>query len=147
MTSIGYRAFYECSGLTSVTMPSSVTSISSGAFDGCNDLLFDTETVPGVKLVDGWAVGVSGTLSGHWELLGVRGIANCAFGGCKELSSVTIYEGMTSISGGAFQYCSGLTNENGIRKIILFFSRLASRADLLHLADILPVAGRVLRRA
>ena len=36
VTSIGERAFYECSGLTSVTIPNSVTSIGSGAFYGCN---------------------------------------------------------------------------------------------------------------
>lgn len=35
VTSIGERAFYECSGLTSVTIPNSVTSIGSGAFYDC----------------------------------------------------------------------------------------------------------------
>ena len=35
VTSIGDRAFNDCTGLTSVTIPSSVTSISSYAFRGC----------------------------------------------------------------------------------------------------------------
>lgn len=35
VTSIGHRAFYYCIGLTSVTIPSSVTSIGSSAFSGC----------------------------------------------------------------------------------------------------------------
>lgn len=35
VTSIGDRAFYECSGLDSVTIPNSVTSIGSGAFQLC----------------------------------------------------------------------------------------------------------------
>ena len=32
VTSIGYRAFYECSSLTSVTIPNSVTSIGTSVF-------------------------------------------------------------------------------------------------------------------
>ena len=35
VTSIGVSAFYGCSGLTSVTIPNSVTSIGSGAFAFC----------------------------------------------------------------------------------------------------------------
>ena len=35
VTSIGYSAFYSCSGLTSVTIPNSVTSICHYAFYNC----------------------------------------------------------------------------------------------------------------
>ena len=38
VTSIGRSAFYECTGLTSVTIPNSVTSIGSSAFYGCYNL-------------------------------------------------------------------------------------------------------------
>ena len=38
VTSIGDRAFYECSGLTSVTIPNSVTSIGNSAFSNCHGL-------------------------------------------------------------------------------------------------------------
>ena len=38
VTSIGYWAFYKCSGLTSITIPNSVTSIGKSAFGGCQSL-------------------------------------------------------------------------------------------------------------
>ena len=38
VTSIGDDAFRDCSGLTNIQIPNSVTSIGSGAFDGCSGL-------------------------------------------------------------------------------------------------------------
>ena len=38
MTSIGIEAFYNCKGLTSITIPNSVTSIGDYAFADCNNI-------------------------------------------------------------------------------------------------------------
>ena len=78
VTSIGEFAFYECSGLTSVTIPNSVTSIGDGAFSGCSGLT--SVTIPN----------------------SVKSIGECAFYGCKSLTSVTIGNSVTSIGDNAF---------------------------------------------
>ena len=107
--SIGAYAFYDCRGLTSVTIPEGVTSIGSLAFEGCSGLT--TVTIPeGVTSIeDGVFSGCSGlTLVTIPE--GVTSIGSYAFDYCSELTSVTIPEGVTSIGFYAFFGCSGLTS-------------------------------------
>ena len=86
VTSIGEYAFYGCSGLTSLTIPSGVTSISEYAFYGCSGLT--SLTIPS----------------------SVTSIGNYAFDGCRGLTSLTIPSGVTSIGEWAFANCSGLTS-------------------------------------
>ena len=110
VTNIGDSAFSDCTGLANVTIPESVMRIGPEAFLYCNESLFDTTTVPGVKLVDGWAVENTESISGVLDLTGVRGIGDSAFSGCTGLASVTIPDSVTSIGAYAFDGCSGLTS-------------------------------------
>ncbi len=86
VTSIGQYAFYDCTGLTSVTIPNSVTSIGDLAFKGCSSLT--SVTIPN----------------------SVTSIGYRAFAECTGLTSVTIPNSVTSIGDGAFNGCSGLTS-------------------------------------
>ena len=107
VTSIGYCAFSDCSGLTSLTIPSGVTSIGGGAFWGCSGLT--SLTIPsGVASIDNHAFyGCSG-LTSLTIPSGVTEIGNDAFSDCSGLTCLTIPSGVTSIGDYAFQGCSGL---------------------------------------
>jgi len=52
VTNIGWRAFYSCTSLTSVTIPASVSSIGESAFDSCNGLtsVTGTFTIAGIPM-------------------------------------------------------------------------------------------------
>ncbi|MCL2104431.1 MAG: leucine-rich repeat protein, partial [Kiritimatiellaeota bacterium] len=76
---IADRAFYNCSGLTGVTIPSGVTSIGQQAFQGCSGLTGNL-TIPS----------------------GVTSIGSGAFYGCSGLTGVTIPSSVTSIGNQAF---------------------------------------------
>ena len=123
----------KLSGLTSVTIPNSVTSIGRSAFDGCTGLT--SVTIPNsVLYIDSFAfyetpwlnnqpngliyVGLlayeyKGTMPSGTNIVikdGTRGIASSAFCYCSGLTSVTIPNSVTAIGNEAFASCTGLTS-------------------------------------
>ena len=86
VTRIGDYAFYNCSGLTSLTLPSSVTSIGEFAFSYCSGLT--SLTIPS----------------------GVTSIGMSAFEYCSSLTSLTLPSSVNEIGIYAFHGCSGLTS-------------------------------------
>ena len=100
--------FSGCTGLTGITIPDSVTSI-SGCFKGCTGL---TEvTIPGSIKYTG-----SNTFSGCTGLKsvtllsGVTAIQDGAFSGCTGLKSIIMPDNITGIGNGAFSGCTGLVS-------------------------------------
>ena len=85
---IGDYAFSDCSGLTSVTIPNSVTTIRRYAFRKCSGLM--SMNIPN----------------------SVTNIEESAFSQCSSITSVTIPNSVTTIEDGAFSSCSGLTRVN-----------------------------------
>lgn len=101
-------AFANCSHVKSIRIPESVMSIGTDAFRGCGEAIYDTATIPGVKIVDGWAISTTGSLSGALDLTGCRGIADNAFSSGYNITSVTIPPSVKSIGRSAFDSCSAL---------------------------------------
>ena len=111
MTSIGQRAFRDCSGLTSIEIPNSVTSIGERAFQNCSGLT--SIVIPNsVTNIDGSAFyGCSGLTSIEIPN-SVTSIGDQTFSGCSGLTSIEIPNSVTSIGDYAFEGCSGLTSIN-----------------------------------
>ena len=86
VTSIGDGAFFDCSSLTSVTIPDRVKSIGSSAFSGCSSL--SSINIPN----------------------SVTSIGQSAFRGCTSLQSITIPDSVTHIGYWAFANCKQLEN-------------------------------------
>ena len=86
VTKIGCYALSSCIGLTSLTLPSSVTEIGEHAFLNCRGLT--NFTIPS----------------------GVTSIGTSAFFCCYGLISLTIPSSVTAIGNNAFNDCSGLTS-------------------------------------
>ena len=109
VTYIGERAFSMLPNVVKAVLPDSLEGIGAEAFLGCAEEIFDSESIPGVDLVDGWAVSSDETISGDLDLAGIRGIGDSAFSGCPLLTSVTIPDGARGIGALAFQGCVDLT--------------------------------------
>ena len=109
-TQLDFGAFSWCNGLTQILIPDTLTNLDTNVFYGCNAALFDTQTIPGVKLVDGWAVGYENGLCGDVDLTDARGVGASAFSMCSGMTSVIIGEGVTSLGAYAFECCDNFTN-------------------------------------
>jgi hypothetical protein len=109
VTSIGTNAFETCASLASVTIGNGVTTIGPDAFYDCTSLT--NVTIPGsvTNLGDGAFAGctslTSVTIPNSVTSIGVN-----AFSGCTSLANVTIGNGVTTIGADAFYDCTSLTN-------------------------------------
>ncbi len=83
---IGDYAFSDCSSLTSINLPDSVTSIGERAFSDCSSLT-------SINLPDG-----------------VTSIGNAAFWCCSRLKNIDLSDGLKEIGDYAFYNCNNLTN-------------------------------------
>ena len=134
VTIVGVWAFSSCPCIVSVRIGSGVTNIVAGwtAFAGCgewdqinvdtantaysseNGVLFDKNKTKLIKYPQGKAD------TSYAIPSSVKSIAEGAFYGCSNLTSITIPDGVTSIGDDTFSWCSsltGITIPNGVTSI------------------------------
>ena len=101
------RAFWSCSSLSEIVIPSSVTSIGDSAFSGCYSL--SEIVIPSsVTSIGDWAFSGCDSLSEIVIPSSVASIGDSAFSGCVSLSEIVIPSSVTSIGDSAFSWCSSL---------------------------------------
>ena len=125
LSAIRDYAFYGCTGLTDVVIPNSVTSIGLAAFDNCTSL--ESITLPFIgATVNGTENAHLGYIFGETDykkinsalpkaltsvtVTGNVSIPNYAFYECKNITSVSLFAGVTSIGESAFYGCDALSS-------------------------------------
>ena len=114
-----YGAFYNCTALTSIIIPNSVTNIGDDAFFNCNALA--SVTIPDSVISIGssafyYCSGLTSVIIGN----GVTNIGSSAFFNCSGLTRITIPGSVTTIGVRAFQSCGSLKSviiDNGVKYI------------------------------
>ena len=102
------NAFKSCMGLTSVSVPGSVTKIGQWAFAYCTALTTAT-LADGVTKLDEHAFHACEALTAIDIPNSVTEIGNIAFSGCKALTSAKLSDNITVIRQSTFQNCTSLT--------------------------------------
>ena len=106
---LGDYVFFDCSGLTSLTLPSSVTKIGCYALSNCIGLTSLTLPSSVTEIGEGAFLNCRG-LTNFTIPSGVTSIGHGAFFCCYGLISLTIPSSVTAIGSRAFNDCSGLTS-------------------------------------
>lgn len=107
VTNIGRNAFSNCVNLTTVNISYGVTSIGNSAFSHC--IALTTVTIPdSLVFIRNWAFNNCSKLADITIPDSVTTIGKFAFSNCTELSSIYIPDSVTHISENTFRYCNSL---------------------------------------
>ena len=108
LTEIAQYAFASCTGLTSISIPASVTDIINNAFENCTGLtsvsIGDGVTTIGSHAFSGCTSLKTCTItSREWTYIG-----ESCFSACSSLEAIDIPEGVTTIGDNTFNSCTSL---------------------------------------
>jgi len=109
VTAIADNAFFGCTSLTSISLPSSIRTIGNSAFQNCSNLR--SITLPSsITSIGGWAFQNCTSLDSITLPSSLTSIGNWAFFNCVSLTSMTIPASVRTIGDSAFSGCNNLTS-------------------------------------
>ena len=109
VTLLGEGCFWDCSGLTSITIPSSVTYMGINCFSGCSGLT-SIDLPSSVTALDYYFFSDCSSLTSITIPSSVTRLGIYCFSGCSGLTSITIPSSVTSLYESCFANCSSLTS-------------------------------------
>ena len=109
VTLLGDGCFWDCSGLTSITIPSSVTSLQINCFSGCSGLT-SIDLPSSITALDYYSFSDCISLTSITIPSSVTRLGIYCFSGCSGLTSITIPSSVTSLYESCFANCSSLTS-------------------------------------
>ena len=125
ITSIGQGAFFQCFELSEITIPSTVTTVGEQAFYNCQALqtvnITDLNKWLSIDFKDNYSTPMNNAsellLNGQLitgEVVIPENLTKIPYCALKntQISNVVLHNNITSIQGGAFSGCVGLTNIN-----------------------------------
>ena len=109
VTSFEEKCFYDCSGIKSITIPSSVTSLGNFCFSGCSGLT--SITIPSsVTSLGIYCFSYCWGLTSITIPSSVTSLSDDCFYACSGIKAITIPSSVTLLGDGCFSYCSSLTS-------------------------------------
>ena len=109
VTSLGDRCFNCCTRLGSVNIPESVTSLGDECFSTCHSLAY-IDIPSSVKSLGDNCFDNCWSLTSITIPSSITSLGFACFFGCKNLTSVSIPSSVTSLGGSCFQFCTSLTS-------------------------------------
>ena len=108
LTEIAQYAFASCTGLTSISIPASVTDIINNAFENCTGLT--SVTIPASVTTIGSHAFRECTNLETCNIMSsqLTSIPSSCFSACSSLKAIVIPEGVTTIGDNAFNSCTSL---------------------------------------
>lgn len=136
---INTYAFYGCTSLATVTLPSSLIEIGGSAFKGCTNLaslaLPETLETIGSSAFESCTSLETITLSSALKKIG-----SSAFKNCQAITSLTLPESLETIDTSAFEGCANLASIN-LEKVKYINQKAFKGCESLTFADLTGFVG------